>query len=133
MSLPAVQTTIPLEDEPPSKRLRLVTGYFQLAAALSVLRVIFIGLLALWGPSNVATWFRDNPFQSIVGPLIGVIGMVWTAQALRARSRMAWIPAMLALAIPLALSFVGRSLSLLEFVLGVAGLLILISVRKELD
>jgi uncharacterized membrane protein YeaQ/YmgE (transglycosylase-associated protein family) len=133
MSLPLVHTTIPVDDEPASVRLRLVTLYFGLAAGLSVLRILFISLLALWGPSNVGVWFREAPIQSMIAPIIGAIGLVWTTRALRNRSRMAWIPALLALATPLFMSLVGRPLSISALVTALVGILVLISVRKELD
>jgi hypothetical protein len=131
MTLPVVQTTIP-EEEPASVRLRLVTGYFQIAAGLSVLRILSFAFIAM-GSDASARAYRELPLQFMFGLILSAIGLMWTARALRNRSRMAWIPAMLALATPLIPALMGVPLSTFSLVTAVAGLLVLFSVRKELD
>jgi lysylphosphatidylglycerol synthetase-like protein (DUF2156 family) len=120
-------------DEPASTRLRVVTGYFQAAALLSALRLVMVGIFAIIGNDRFTDLFVAFPLQMIVAPTLSTIGLFWTARELRNRSRRAWWPAMLTIVSPLLFSITGRPMSTFGIVAAVAGLLTLISVRKELD
>jgi hypothetical protein len=120
-------------EEPISGRLRLVAGYFQLIGVFASIRAFLLAV-----GTGVAV--VEDPMGHgllnlvfLVAPILTAIGFLWTARELRNRNQSAWIPAMITLAMPLIAGLSGSVVSWLSLATAALGLLVMLSVRKELD
>jgi hypothetical protein len=120
-------------EEPSSKRLRVVTGYFQAVAILSVLRLVVLASLLLSGSNLIPGVSNLRLMPLLLSGILTSIGYFWTARELRNRSQRAWVPAILVFAVPIVAALFGVNVPVSSLVIAVAGVLTLFSVRKELD
>lgn len=129
-----VQRGLPNDvEEPISSRLRFVAGYFYLIGVFASIRAFLLavgtGVAVVEEPLGRGLLL----LAFLVAPILTAIGFLWTARELRNRNRSAWIPAMITLAMPLIAGLIGNVVSWPSLVTAAIGLLVMLSVRKELD
>jgi hypothetical protein len=117
-------------EQPNSTRLRLVTGYFDLISGFAALQSLVLIYLLAFPPFDGA---RGAMIVGVIGSVLSTVGLQWTSRELRNRSRLAWAPGLLALATPIVLWLVGKPAPMIALMLAVTGLVMLVSVRRELD
>lgn len=130
-------TNRPLDLAPisaePSTRLHFVALYFSVVGTLMGTMLVVVSVLHMAGMADVfARGLHIQPMQVISG-MLSTAGLLWTGHELRQRRRSGWTSAIATLALPLIVSAVGRSISVSTLVTSVVGLLLVVSVRNELE
>lgn len=120
-------------DSEPSTRLRFVAGYFTVAGALSSLGFIFIlGLVFIGKSAPLAAAIAKN-WWSIPQMLLMIATQFWTGSALRNQRRAGWYGAVAAMGIPLLAMFAQADFKWFTVTTCVLGLILVVSVRRELQ
>ena len=117
----------------PSTRLHYVALYFSVVGTLMGTMLVVVVVLRMAGMADMlARGLHIQPMQVISG-MLSTAGLLWTGHELRRRRRSGWTSAIATLALPLIVSALGRSVSASTLVTSVVGLLLVVSVRNELE
>ena len=118
---------------PPSTRLLFVAGYFTLTGALIVaLVVVSVVIQGMFVQAATALSALTLVFRA-VGALVAALGLLWIGRALREQRRTGWWSALITVAAPVVTSLASPPWSGALLSTSVVGLILLVSVRKELS
>ena len=116
----------------PSTRLRLAAGYFTLSGAVTLaLLAIALGSAAL-GPPAAAALLRAHPLAPVLR-LASALLLLWTGRLLARGSRRGGALAVALLVPPLVAALAGQPVPTSSLVVGVVGVLVVLSVWRDLD
>ena len=71
--------------------------------------------------------------MQVIAALMSTAGMIWTGHELRQKRRSGWTSAIATLVLPILVAALGKSVSVSTLVTSVVGLVLVISVRDELQ
>lgn len=112
-----------------SSRLKFVAGYFSVSGGFALAG---IGLSSV---ISIARGTASIPMLLLFAALGGAVaaGFFWTGRALRERRKAGWYAGLVTLGAPLVSALAGKSLGAWPVAVGVIGLGLLFSVRRELE